>query len=65
MGGSIGIQIANSVNLGVTDTSSPWIYLGKSYGNSSNPGDLGEDIKNLNNANINSNGGTAPSTHCN
>ena len=40
-----GISVANSVGLGVTDTSSPWVYLGKVYGNSSNPGDLGEDIK--------------------
>lgn len=60
-----GIEIANSVNLGVLDTSSPWEYLGMTYGNSSNPGDLGEDIKNLNNGVINSTGGIAPLTNCN
>lgn len=57
--------MANSVNLGVTDTTSPWIYMGKTSGNSINSGDLGEDIKNINNANINLYGGIAPSTNCN
>ena len=59
-----GISIANSVNLGVADTSSPWEYLGEIFGNSSNPGDLGEDIKELSEGLINSYGGIAPSTHC-
>ncbi len=60
-----GIEIANSVNLGVLDTTSPWVYLGETYGNSSNPGDLGEDIRFLTNGSVNTTGGTAPSTNCN
>lgn len=60
-----GIEIANLASLGVLDTTSPWVFMGKTYGNSSNPGDLGEDIKDIPNGNINSNGGTAPLTNCN
>jgi hypothetical protein len=59
-----GIQVSNSVGLGVNDTTSPWIYSGKTYGNLSNPGDLGEDIKLTPGGSINSTGGKSPFTKC-
>lgn len=38
---------------------------GITHGSSSNPGDLGEDIKNVTAGEINSMGGIAPATNCN
>lgn len=59
------INVANSVSLGVLDTSAPVIYEGKTLGVMSNPGDLGEDIKLLTNGTVNPIGGIAPETNCN
>lgn len=60
-----GITVANSVGVGVEDTTSPWVFMGRTHGRSSKPGDLGEDIKNVLKGEINSTGGTAPITNCN
>ena len=58
-----GINIANSIGLGVNDTESSLEWKGRTLGKASNPGDLGEDIKLLNNGN--GDNGNAPKTNCN
>lgn len=60
---SYGIEIANSVGLGVPYTKSAWKYLSREFGSSVNPGDLGEDIKLLTNGDITL-GGIAPKSKC-
>lgn len=59
-----GIEIANNASLGVTDSTSPWVYLGTTHGASSNPGDLGEDILLLSSGTSNTTGAVAPDTDC-
>jgi hypothetical protein len=60
-----GITVANSIGLNILDTTSPWVYLGQQMGSSSNPGDLGEDIKTITNGNVNEVDGSAPGGTCN
>ncbi len=55
-----GVSIANAVGMGVKDTSGTWPY----GGNGSNPGNLGQDIRNMalpSGATRNTSGGTAVS----
>lgn len=53
-----GISLSNSVGMNISDTSGTWPF----GGNGSNPGNLGQDIRKLNNSNasINNLGGSAP-----
>jgi len=60
---SYGIEVANSVGLGVAYTKSPWIFGNTTFGVSVNPGDLGEDIKLLTEGEITL-GGIAPKSNC-
>lgn len=59
------VDVTNSAGLAIPKTKSPIIFNGKYYGDASNAGDLGEDIRELSSGVIDSNGGESSSTICN